>query len=161
MSEETNKFGSYLRGLREKKGLSLRDVEATVKGVRLSNSYLYQIERGDRNPPRIGILRELSRVYQVPVEDVLVRAGYTDLIVKEKNVSTVGHTIEHQIERAFRYVCEDPDFQYGMKAQGEELSIEAKRFVIELYQSARPGIRLVLDLDFPKSDGDSEEEEDE
>jgi transcriptional regulator with XRE-family HTH domain len=148
---ERQRFGAFLRQLREKQNLSLREVETAVKEVRLSNSYLYQIERGDRNPPRVEIMRELARVYQVPLGTLLAAAGYEE--------APRIDLYQNQINRAFEYVRSDSSFRYGMQAQGDTLSLETKRFIVELYERANPGIKLLSEtLAAPQVSDDDEEE---
>ena len=52
-------FGEYLKSLREKQRMSLREAE---KESGVSNAYIAQIERGDRPAPSPDILRKLSQL---------------------------------------------------------------------------------------------------
>jgi len=61
-------FGKYLRLLRKDRGMSLRQVEKITK---ISNSYLSQIERGERGIPNFSILKRLAEVYGVKVTDLI------------------------------------------------------------------------------------------
>jgi transcriptional regulator with XRE-family HTH domain len=117
-------FASYLRELRKARGLSLKQVEAEA-GV--SNAYLSQLERGLRKPPHPDILRRLAKAYEVPVEDLLVSAGYLD------NGLEKGITRE-KIEQAFAHVISDPTFRHGTRLKGVRLGPEAKRFIVEMYE---------------------------
>jgi len=122
--EELN-FGQFLKGLRERQRMSLRDVE---KESGVSNAYLAQIERGDRPPPRPQILKKLARAYKVTVRELFMRAGYLD----EPEVTA---TEEERIEAAFQYVLSDPDYKLGTRIRGETLSIEAKRGIVIVYEA--------------------------
>jgi transcriptional regulator with XRE-family HTH domain len=122
--EELN-FGQFLKGLRERRRMSLRDVERE-SGV--SNAYVAQIERGDRPPPRPEILKKLARAYNVTVRELFMRAGYLD----EPEVTA---TEEERIEAAFEYVLSDPDYKLGTRIRGESLSIEAKRGIVIVYEA--------------------------
>ena len=53
-------FGGFLKALREKKNLSLREVEQET-GV--SNSFLSQIESGKRGIPGMKVINKLSKVF--------------------------------------------------------------------------------------------------
>jgi transcriptional regulator with XRE-family HTH domain len=117
-------FPSYLRELRKARGLSLKQVEAKA-GV--SNAYLSQLERGLRKPPHPDILRRLAKAYEVPVEDLLVTAGYLE------NGAEKGITRE-KIEQAFTHVISDPHFRHGTRLKGVRLGPEAKRFIVEVYE---------------------------
>ncbi len=117
-----NALASYLRNVRKEQGLSLKKVEK-LAGV--SNAYLSQLERGLRNPPHPDILKKLAKVYEVPLSELLAAAGYVD---EEKGTS------RHQIERAFQHVISDPKYRHGTRLKGSALSLEAKRFIVEMYE---------------------------
>ncbi len=119
-------FGFYLRRLRQEKGLSLKRVEA-ASGV--SNAYISQLERGRRTAPHPEILKGLARAYGVPVETLLRAAGYL-----ENEPETVP--AREQIDQAYQRVRSDPQFQHGTRLKGSALSLQAKRFIIELYEKA-------------------------
>ena len=68
-------FGEYLKELREKQRMSLRDVERRA-GV--SNAYLGQIEQAKRPPPHPNILKKLAPLYGVSVHELMAAAGYLD-----------------------------------------------------------------------------------
>ncbi len=119
-----NRFGSYLRELRQARRLSLKKVE---KAARVSNAYLSQIERGLRNPPHPDILNRLAKIYGVPARDLLIAAGY----LKEEH----GVTPE-EIERAYGHVLSDPQYRQGTRLKGQPLTLDAKRFIVEMYEKA-------------------------
>jgi transcriptional regulator with XRE-family HTH domain len=118
-------FGEYLRSLRVEKRLSLREVEEK-SGV--SNSYLGLIERGQRPVPGADILKKLAPVYDVPVRDLLLAAGY----LKDEGVSL---SEDDEVEMAFNYVMNDPRYKSGTRIKGG-LTIEVKRFIVEMYEKA-------------------------
>lgn len=66
-------FGKYLKELREKNKLTLRQVEIQ-SGV--SDSYLSQVETGQRGVPKPDIIKKLAPVYKTAYEELLVAAGY-------------------------------------------------------------------------------------
>jgi len=117
-------FGEYLKGLREKQRLSLRDVE---KDSGVSNAYIAQIERGDRPAPSPEILKKLAPVYNVTVQELLEKAGYLD--EPEQNMSE-----EERVERAYNYAIQDPEFKMGTRQPPEGLSLEAKKYIISVYE---------------------------
>lgn len=117
-----NALGTYLHNTRKQRGLSLKKVEK-LAGV--SNAYLSQLERGRRNPPHPDILKKLAKVYEVPVTELLSAAGYLE---DEK-----GNT-RQQIEQAFQHVISDPKYRHGTRLKAAALSLEAKRFIIEMYE---------------------------
>jgi HTH-type transcriptional regulator, competence development regulator len=117
-----NALATYLRTIRKEKGLSLKKVE---KAAGVSNAYLSQLERGRRNPPHPDILKRLANVYEVPVTELLSAAGY----LEEKQGSR-----KQNVEQAFQHVITDPKYHYGTRLKGAELSLEAKRFIVEMYE---------------------------
>lgn len=121
----SNVLGDYLRDLRNKKRLSLREVGEKV-GV--SGSYLSQIETSERRPSA-EILRKLAPAYGVPVRDTLEVAGFLD------EPEAVMSDAEH-LEWAFQCVLSDPEYKFGNRLRGEELTHGAKRFIIEVYEKA-------------------------
>ena len=69
-------FSDYLKNLRTKQGLKLREVERLTK---ISNSYLSQIETGKRNPPHPDILKKLAPIYEVSLKELMEKAGYLEI----------------------------------------------------------------------------------
>jgi transcriptional regulator with XRE-family HTH domain len=119
-------FGAYLRRLRQEQKLTLREVEE-MAGV--SNSYLTLIERGLRKPPGADVLKKLAPVYNVPVRDLLRAAGY--LSEENREISE-----EDEIEMAFQFVMNDPRYRSGTRLKNGELSLNVKRFIVEMYEKA-------------------------
>ena len=117
-------FGEYLKSLREKQRLSLREVERD-SGV--SNAYIAQIERGDRPAPSPDILRKLAPVYNVTVKLLLEKAGYL-----EEPEQTMSE--QERVERAYRYAVQDPEFKMGTRQPPEGLDLEAKKYIISVYE---------------------------
>jgi transcriptional regulator with XRE-family HTH domain len=122
--EESN-FGYFLKSLRDKQRMSLRDVE---KESGVSNAYIAQLEKGDRPAPSPDILKKLARAYNVTVRELLMRAGYLD----EPEVTA---TEEERIEAAFQYVLTDPDYKLGTRLRGEDLDTKGKRGVVITYET--------------------------
>ena len=122
--EESN-FGHFLKSLRDRQRMSLRDVE---KESGVSNAYIAQLEKGDRPAPSPEILKKLARAYNVTVRELLLRAGYLD----EPEVTA---TEEERIEAAFQYVLADPDYKLGTRLRGEDLDTKGKRGVIITYET--------------------------
>ncbi len=119
MDEE---IGVMLRRLRG--GTSLRAVQR-LTGI--SNAYLSQVEKGIRQPgPKL--LRRLAALYRVGVQELFRKAGYLE---REGEEPAVDEATE--VERAYQYVLSDPVFRVGTRPRGP-LSVESKRFIVELYQ---------------------------
>jgi HTH-type transcriptional regulator, competence development regulator len=66
-------LGQYLRGAREARQLSLREVERQV-GV--SNAYLSQVESGRIKEPSPNVLFKLTELYGAAYEIAMELAGY-------------------------------------------------------------------------------------
>ena len=121
-------FGEFLRSLRERQKMSVRDVAAKT-GV--SVSYITQIENGRRKAPGPDVLKKLAPAYNVPVRDLLKAAGYMDDI--EPIRPSVNE--EEEIDRAYRYAQSDPQFKFGTRITGP-VTIDVKRFIVEMYERA-------------------------
>ena len=120
---EQEEIGPLLRRLRG--GTGLREVG---RRTGISNSYLSQIEHGDRRPGP-SVLKRLATLYGVDLQDLLKRAGYLD----EPEGVAPRDNEPQEVERAYRYVLDDPHFQVGTRPSGP-LSLEAKRFIVEMYE---------------------------
>ena len=115
-------LGPMLRRLRG--GTSLREIQR-LTGI--SNSYLSQIEKGERRPgPKV--LRRLAALYGVGVQPLLQKAGYLEAEGEEPDFDEAT-----DVERAYQYVLSDPVFRVGTRPRGP-LSLESKRFIVELYE---------------------------
>jgi transcriptional regulator with XRE-family HTH domain len=118
------KFGTYMRTLRKQRGLTLKQVE---QAAQVSNAYISQFERGLRNPPHPEILNRLAKVYDVSARELMVAAGYL----------TDDREAEHRrkIELAYSHVISDPTYNHGTRLKGANLTLEAKRFIVEMYET--------------------------
>jgi HTH-type transcriptional regulator, competence development regulator len=117
-------FGSYMHRLRKAKGLTLKQVEAQAK---VSNAYVCQIEKGLRKPPHPDILKRLAKTYDVPHRELLIVAGYL-----EEDSQAIA--TRRKIEEAFEHVRTDPSFKQGTRLKGTHVSLETKRFIVEMYE---------------------------
>lgn len=118
-------LGEYLRELREKKGVSLKDVETAIGA---SNAYISQLETGARKKlPEPDRLRAIADYYNVSVEELLAKAGYYE----QKNV--IKETFENRINKAFLHVIYDPQFKTGHRIDPNTLPMDVKRFVVEMH----------------------------
>ena len=120
---DQEEIGPLLRRLRGETGL--REVG---RRTGISNSYLSQIERGDRRPGP-SVLKRLAALYGVDVQDLLKRAGFLD---EPEGIETRDDEPE-EVERAYQYVLSDPKFRVGTRPSGP-LSLEAKRFIVQMYE---------------------------
>ncbi len=118
-------FGAYIKRLRKEKGLTLKQVE---KAARVSNAYVSQVERGRRNPPHPYILKRLAKAYDISQRDLLVAAGYLE-------EDTAERVERAKVESAYRHVISDPNYRHGTRLKGTQLSLDTKRFIVELYET--------------------------
>jgi transcriptional regulator with XRE-family HTH domain len=123
--KESSFLGNQLRELRNKKRLSLREIGEVAN---VSSSYLSQLEGGERHPSA-SVLRKLAPAYGISARELLEIAGYLD--EPEVKVDETEH-----LEWAFQCVLTDPEYKFGNRLKGEELSANAKRFIIEVYEKA-------------------------
>ena len=73
-------LGKYLKEIRERKDVSLREVEKLTK---IGYSHLSMIENGKRNVTP-ALLKNLAKIYNVEYIDLYEKAGFIDLAEKEK-----------------------------------------------------------------------------
>jgi transcriptional regulator with XRE-family HTH domain len=68
-----NRFGTFLASLRQRKNLSLRDVE---RDTGVSNAYISQLENGKIKAPSPVVLNKLAELYSVKYAVLMKEAGY-------------------------------------------------------------------------------------
>ena len=134
-TEAKKQFGEYLRSLRDKAGHSLRQVEE-LSGI--SHAYIASVESGRRNSPSYEKLERLAAAYSVSIEQMAEKAGF-----KQRGKSPA--ISPERIEWAFACARNDPGFVYGIQIQPRLTSIEAKAFIVELYERATGRKLLVPD----------------
>ena len=84
------KFGDYLKKLRDKYQYKLRDVEQYTG---ISNSYLAQIENGERGVPTFKVLKRLADLYGIRVSKLIEAAeGETS----SNSISSNSLTVEQR-----------------------------------------------------------------
>ena len=85
------------------------------------------IERGLRKPPHPDILKRLAKVYGVAPRELLIAAGY----LEEESAERAKRD---KVEKAFEHVSTDPNYRHGTRLKGAHLSVDAKRFIVEMYE---------------------------
>jgi len=70
-------FGEYLKGLRQSKGISQKELSSLTQG-QVSNAEISRLEAGIRKKPSPAVLKILAPHLGVPVEVLLTEAGYMD-----------------------------------------------------------------------------------
>ncbi len=66
-------YGTYIKSLRQEKGLTLREVEAATG---ISNAYLSQLESGKIKQPSPSNLFKLAGLYEISYEGLMEKVGY-------------------------------------------------------------------------------------
>ena len=113
-------IGPLLKSLRGP--LSLREV---TRRAGVSSSYLSEIERGERQPGA-NVVRKLAQLYRVDAGQLLKRAGHGPQPDPHSDDAL-------EVERAYRYVLDDPNFRVGTRPDGP-LTLNSKRFIVEMYE---------------------------
>jgi HTH-type transcriptional regulator, competence development regulator len=104
------------------------DTDAPVTGVEANRfGGKTEIERGLRNPPHPDILKRLAKAYDLAHRELLVAAGY----LEEDSAETAKR---RQIEEAYEHVRTDPTFKQGTRLKGTHVTLETKRFIVEIYE---------------------------
>ena len=80
MEFSAHELAKYLKNVRESLGYSIYDVN---KLCEISPSYLSLMENGKRRPSPI-ILKKLSSIYNIDYNDLLTKAGFSELVEDEK-----------------------------------------------------------------------------
>jgi transcriptional regulator with XRE-family HTH domain len=132
---ERKEFGAYMARLREASGLSLREVAAKVG---MSNTYIFQIEKGERNPPVTEKLYVLADLYGVPRESMLAAAHRT----AESNRKQYFEALDN----AFHFVTNHPGFVYGNQIPSASLTPAAKRFIVEMFEKST-GLNVLMEME--------------
>ena len=137
-SRKPSPLGAFLKELREKKGVSLLDVEHALK---IPNAYISQLETGARRKlPEPDRLRQFADYYNISVKELLAKAGYYDEGVIEA-------PREQQIEKEFLHVLNNPNLPSGGNIKPSNVPLDVKQFIVELhtyhltqeiYKSRRP-----------------------
>lgn len=89
-------FGQYLRELRKKREITLKDLG---KEVGLSQPYLSQIENGEKGIPSPDILKKLAGPLGVEYGELMYEAGYLDEIAQDDNLSFTRIVVNDKVLR--------------------------------------------------------------
>ena len=80
MEFSAHELARYLKNVRESLGYSIYDGNNLCE---ISPSYLSLMENGKRRPSPI-ILKKLSSIYNIDYNDLLTKAGFSELVEDEK-----------------------------------------------------------------------------
>lgn len=102
-----NKFGEFIKKLRHERRLTLRGVE---KKVKISGSYICQLEKGDRSPT-LASMEKIAEAYGVPVSFLVDSSVETEIPPPNAEFMVRGYerlTEEHKrfLESVLRYLTD-------------------------------------------------------
>jgi transcriptional regulator with XRE-family HTH domain len=82
--------GQYIRELREKRGLLLRQVAA---GIEIDQALLSKIERGERLPTKAQVMR-LAQFYKIDLNEILITFLSDKLVYEVRNEEVALRAIQ-------------------------------------------------------------------
>lgn len=91
------KFGLYLKQLREKKEMTIRQLALYAN---VSHGYLSQVERGERGTPSPDILNKLAVPLGVSYEELMSAAGYLNDNPSNESINPKNKKLYDVIARA-------------------------------------------------------------
>jgi transcriptional regulator with XRE-family HTH domain len=99
-------IGTHLKTHREKKNLSLRDVQLETQ---ITDTRLRRIEKGQVKEPSPQVLKILAGYYDLSIIDLYIRAGYLDdnSICKEQRTF---YNVEKLSENEFEHIQKEIDY---------------------------------------------------
>lgn len=148
--KKSAEIGSFLRAIREERGITLREAEA-ISGI--SNSYLNQIETGKVIKPSPEVLSKLSKMYNVPYELLLEKCGYeVPTIVAESSVKLTKAVVlivdDNVFDRALIRTMLEKDTEMSYEIIEAENALEA----IKKSEKYKPDV-ILLDYRLQNQDG--------
>jgi len=93
---DTTGLGPYLASIRLVKRLTLREVEEATGGE-VSNAYLSQVENNKIARPSPNVLHALAKVFSVPYETLMEKAGYLPPAASEPDKSRSARKARHSV----------------------------------------------------------------
>lgn len=104
-----NKLGTYIKGKRTEKGLSIRRLAELAD---ISHTEVKRIEDGLRKQTSPQVLRAIANALGVPYEELMATAGYIDEPVVETENGTVAAGIkdtedlnQEEIDQVNKYIA--------------------------------------------------------
>ncbi|HLR60547.1 MAG TPA: helix-turn-helix transcriptional regulator [Pseudogracilibacillus sp.] len=97
-------FGEYIKSIREKSNLSLREV---ARRSEISHPYLSQLENGKNKRPTHEMLRKLSKGLKVDYLQLLEKAGYINEAEHYKRMARVASEANKKTDERMKRIKED------------------------------------------------------
>ncbi|WP_285844422.1 helix-turn-helix domain-containing protein [Oceanobacillus profundus] len=154
-----NEFGSYIKSLRENKGLTLNQVALYSD---ISAAQLSRIENGKRGVPKPSTIKQIAEALKTDYEELMVIAGYLE---KHSNKNTnldnaLTEKDEKDIAKRMKKMKKDliegnADGE-GLNFMGEPMSEEAIESLVEALEHAERIATLANKKYTPKKFRDKE-----
>lgn len=144
------KFGLYLRKLREKKNYSINQLGlySSVSAAQIS-----RIENGKRGIPKADTIKKLAKVLNTPYEEMMVEAGYSSNM--EVDHFALTEKEERDIQKDLQKIIDNLESDNGYAAFDgqsiEDMDAEDKELLIaSLENSLRLAKRMAKEKFTPK-----------
>lgn len=152
-----NEFGSYIRELRESKGLTLNQVALYSD---ISAAQLSRIENGKRGVPKPSTIKKISEALKTDYDELMVIAGHIEKDNNGKHVNRLTEKDEKDIakrmEKIKRDLIEGNAGGEGLSYRGEPMSPEAIDSLLEAIEHAERIATLANKKYTPKKYRDKE-----
>lgn len=133
MNDPQKEFGHYLRQIRKRAGLTIRQLEEK-SGV--SNAYLSQIETGKRSIPSETILKKIHGPLGIEYEDLLEKAGHISSDVRAS--LHPGSPIVLDTNNLIGMISKAVDIFKGSVTENNKLKDEYKEFLFDGLRNTFP-----------------------
>ncbi len=137
-------FGSLVRELRKKKGLS---IEKAAEQANISSSYWSQIETGAKNPPSERIVLRISETLDVPA-NVLAATEYSYLFNREDDETAIKLAVFQSKLRNISSEATELTAKYNWMAKTESagnIAKELEEIIQTLEEKIYPAdVQLIL-----------------
>ncbi len=117
-------IGQSIAKLRAEKGLSRA---RTAREAGISNAYLVQIEKGDRNPSE-SVVRKLASALDASSYKLMCLAGFANIELDESIQSQVGDKLHHALVEGekLHLTTQEADYLMELVQQGKNLEAESR-----------------------------------
>jgi len=125
-------IGEYLKGLRQAKGVSQKELSGLTQG-QVSNAEISRLEAGIRKKPSPAVLKVLAPHLGVPVEALLTEAGYMDSAPAESygEARATGGAPDQQQQAQLQVLEEE---RASLKAENRKLREETISIALRMQE---------------------------
>lgn len=147
-------FGSYIKKIRESKGLTLNQVALYSE---ISAAQLSRIENGKRGVPKAPTIKKLAEALKEDYESLMRVAGY----IEDESLSSKGGSFsekdEKDIAKRIEAIKKDLSKDDGYMLMGEPMSEEAKESILDAMEYAIRQATRINKKYIPKKYRDNQE----